>query len=221
MQADLQLTRSIRRVFRPLVGILIALSWSVLASAASIEVAGGKDVTFCETVAKLFGELNTPPAELLKTVEWKPVELHGQGPKTRHCSSLDRAVFDFDNDGKLDLVVKTTFCMKGAPSDSFYVFPADSEVLEQTSWQDMTPLMATPDKFERTGGRYPLSSLPMAAGLAEKEPALRDAFIVHPFILDQKVYIALTDNRGTWTVIAKYLRGEQFEDQCYLKGGKK
>jgi hypothetical protein len=155
--------------------------------------------------------------EIFRQITWKPVELRGQGPKTRHCSSLDKAIVDLDNDGQLDLVVKTTFCMKGSPSDSFYMFPADSAVLEQANWQDLSPLLATLDKFERTGGSYPLSALPMSSESSKETPALNTVFTVQPFIMDKKTYVALTDGRGQWTVIAKYLRGERFEDQCYLQ----
>jgi hypothetical protein len=168
-------------------------------------------------VATLLGERPAFAAELSKAVEWTPIELKGQGPKTRRCSSLDKAFLDLDNDGANDLVVKTSFCMKGAPSDSLYVFHADSNVLEQLSWQDLAPLLATRDKFERTGGRYPLSGLPMSSESAQGNPALSTVFTVQPFILENRSYVAMTDSRGTWTVIAKYLRGERFEDQCYLR----
>ena len=151
--------------------------------------------------------------EIFRQITWKPVELNGQGPKTRHCSSLDQAMFDLDNDGQQDLVVKTTFCMKGSPSDSFYMFPADSAVLEQANWQDLSPLLATNDKFERTGGTYPLTSFPMENGSS----ALTALFALHPFVLDGVTYVSLTDARGEWIVIARYLRGEQFQDLCYLR----
>lgn len=151
--------------------------------------------------------------EIFRQVTWKPVELSGQGPKTRHCSSLDKTLVDLDNDGQQDLVVKTTFCMKGAPSDSLYVFPADNPVLDQASWQDMAPLLATNDKFERTGGTYPLTSLPMENAF----PALMTLFAIHPFMLDGVTYVSLTDARREWIVVAKYLRGERFEDLCYLR----
>jgi hypothetical protein len=118
-----------------LLGLMGLLTVPVLVSAASVDVAAWKDLSFCRQVAALFGERLTPDSEVFKAVEWKPVELKGQGPKTRHCSSLDQALLDLDNDGTKDLVIKTTFCMKGAPSDSLYVFPADSHVVEQLSWQ--------------------------------------------------------------------------------------
>jgi hypothetical protein len=68
-------------------------------------------------------------------------------------------MFDLDNDGQPDLVVKTTFCMRRSRSDSLYMFPADSAVLEQANWQDLSPLLATPDKFERTGRGLSLDSI--------------------------------------------------------------
>jgi hypothetical protein len=200
-----------------LIGLLGLLSVSALVSAASVDVGAWKDLPFCRKVATFMGERPTPVAELSKTVEWKPVELKGQGPKTRHCSSLDQALLDLDNDGTKDLVIKTTFCMKGVPSDSLYVFPADSHVLEQLSWQDLAPLLGTGDKFERTGGSYPLTGLPMSSESSKGNPALSTVFTVQPFIIENRSYVAMTDSRGTWTVIAKYLRGERFEDQCYLR----
>jgi len=183
----------------------------------------GRDSKLCARVLEAFredvddrGRLRYQH-EIFRQIIWKPVELKGQGPKTSHCSSLDKAMFDVNNDGQQDLVVKTTFCMKGSPSDSFYMFPADSAVLEQANWQDLSPLLTTPDKFERTGGRYPLSALPMSSVSSKEPPALSTMFTLQPFIMDEKTYVTLTDGRGEWLVIAKYLRGDQFEDQCYLR----
>ena len=183
----------------------------------------GRDNKLCARVLEAFradvddrGRLRYQH-EIFRRITWKPVELKGQGPKTRHCSSLDKAMFDLNNDGQQDLVVKTRFCMKGSPSDSFYMFPADSAVLEQANWQDLSPLLTTPDKFERTGGRYPLSALPMSSVSSKELPSLSAMFTLQPFIMDEKAYVTLTDGRGEWMVIAKYLRGDRFEDACYLQ----
>ena len=135
--------------------------------------------------------------EIFRQITWKPVELKGQGPKSRHCSSLDKAIFDLDNDGQPDLVVKTTFCMKGSPSDSFYMFSADSAVLEQANWQDLSPLLATPDKFERTGGAYPLTQIPIQETGVSRTP-LTGVFTVQPFMVDGSAYVSLTDRRAEW-----------------------
>ena len=182
----------------------------------------GRDSKLCARVLEAFredvddrGRLRYQH-EIFRQIIWKPVELKGQGPKTRHCSSLDKAMFDLNNDGQQDLVVKTTFCMKGSPSDSFYMFPADSAVLEQANWQDLSPLLATPDKFERTGGAYPLTQLSVEESDVNRTP-LTGVFTIQPFMLDGSAYVSLTIGRAEWTVIAKYLRGERFEDQCYLR----
>ncbi len=194
----------------------VGVAW---AGEPGFQLVAGRDSNLCTRMLGLFredvgdrGRLRYQH-EIFRQIAWKPVELKGHGPKTRHCSSLDKAIIDLDNDGQLDLVVKTAFCMKGSPSDSFYMFPADSAVLEQANWQDMSPLLATTDKFERTGGTYPFTSLPIKDGA----PALTTLFAIHPFILAGVTYVSLTDARGEWIVIARYLRGERFEDQCYLR----
>lgn len=196
-------------------GGLAVVMIPALVSAASVELAAYSDRPLCEKVVTLLGERLNAPSELSKTVEWTAVELKGEGPKIRRCSSLDKANIDLNNDGRDDLVVKTTFCMKSVPSDSFYVFPANSQVLDQLSWYDMRPLLATQDKFERTGGTYPLTSLPMDK--ASPSPALSAVFTIQPFRLDGVAYIGLTDARREWMVIAKYRGGERFEDLCYLR----
>ena len=194
-------------------GMLLVL-FPALTAAASVELAAYSDKPLCEKVVKLFGERLNAAADLSKTVEWTAVALKGEGPKIRRCSSLDKTNMDLNNDGRDDLVVKTTFCMKGAPSESFYAFPADSPVLDQLGWQDLSPLLATHDKFERTGGSYPLTTLPM--GQASPTPALSTVFTIQLFRLDGVAYIGLTDARREWMVIAKYRGGERFEDLCYL-----
>jgi hypothetical protein len=202
---------------------LFLLLVPILAGASSVDLLASKDKSFCERILQSV-QKNTGSgpglhleAEPFIGVTWEPVVIAGMAPRMRRCSSLDKALVDLDNDGTKDLVVKTSFCMKGAPSDSFYVFPADSRVLEQVSWQDLAPLLATPDKFERTGGSYPLTGLPPEPGRDKDRPSLSTVFTLQPFLLEGRTYIALTDGRGEWTVIAQYLRGERFEDLCYLK----
>ncbi|UVT14727.1 MAG: hypothetical protein H8K04_12855 [Nitrospira sp.] len=196
--------------------VLIAMI-PALATAASVELAAFADRLFCEKVVASLGGHTGSDSELWKTVEWTPVELKGQGPATRRCSSFDKARMDLNNDGREDLVVRATFCMKSVPSDSLYVFPADSTVLEQAGWQDTGPLLATRDKFERTAGTYPLTALRIDK--ASAPPALTTAFSLRPFLLDGTAYVGLTDTRREWMVIAKYRGGERFEDLCYVHLG--
>jgi hypothetical protein len=196
------------------IGSLLVAMIPVVTAAASVELMAFADKPFCEKVVALFGEDLDPNAELSKTVQWEPASLKGQGSTTRRCSSFDKTKIDLDNDGREDLVVKATFCMKGTPSDSLYVFPADSSVLEQASWQDTSLLLTTHDKFERTGGTYPLTALRIDKAAAP--PALTTSFSLQPFLFDGTAYVGLTDTRREWMVIAKYRGGERFEDLCYL-----
>jgi len=158
--------------------------------------------------------------EIFRQIIWKPVELRGQEPKTGHCSSLNKAMFDLDNDGQPDLVVKTTFCMRRSPSDSLYMFPADSAVLEQANWKDLSPLLATPDKFERTGGAYPLTQF-SAGETGVSWATVTGVFTVQPFLLDARAYVSLTDGRAERTVIEQYRGDGRFEDLCYLRAAVK
>jgi len=194
----------------------------VWAGERGYQLATGRDSKLCAKVLEAFredlddrGRLRYQH-EIFRQITWKPVELKGQGPKMRHCSSLDQAIFDVDHNGQPDLVVKTTFCMQGSPSDSFYIFSADSAVLELSNWQDLSPLLATPNKFERTGGTYPLTQL-LAEEPGVGRASLTGVFTVQSFMLDGSAYFSLTDRRAEWIVIAQYRGGTQFEDLCYLR----
>ena len=78
----------------------------------------GRDSKLCAKVLETFREDGDDrwrlryQHEILRQNTWKPVKLNGQGPKAKHCSSLNQAMFDLDNDGKPDLVVKSKFCSR-------------------------------------------------------------------------------------------------------------
>ena len=205
-------------------GILACMTSAgvVWAGDRGYQLVAGRDSTFCARVLEAFredvddrGRLRYQH-EIFRQTTWKPVELRGQGPKASRCSGLNKTMIDLNNDGEPDLVVKATFCMKGSPSDSFYMFPADSAVLEQANWQDLSPLLATPDKFERTGGTYPLTQLPVEETEMSRVP-LTGVFTLEPFILDGRAYVSLTDRRAEWIVITQYRDDGRFEDVCYLR----
>lgn len=203
-----------RRRTLSLLGTMLGAVWlGGTAAGGSVQLVMSKDQSLCETIVEVFESAVGWDRKLryeagpFKAIAWSPVELGGTPPKVRHCSILEKALFDLDNDGAPELVVRTTFCMKGAPSDSLYVFPPESKVLEQATWQDFSPLLSTPDKFERTGGTYPLAGT----------QSLRTIFTIRPFIVNGNTYVSVTDGASEWIAVATYRKGGHFEDVCHLR----
>jgi hypothetical protein len=207
-------------------GGVVGAGWVLVAGLAS---AGGemylsamsKDGKLCEAMAEVLnrdadrdGDLHYEH-EVFRRIAWTPVKLSGQAPRDGRCSTLEQARFDLDNDGREDLVIRSSFCMRGLPSDSLYVFPSDSTVLERATWQDLGPLHATTDKFERTGGAYPLDELPAEEARRHATPPA-GVFTLRPFIFEKRSYLSLTDARRAWIVIANYLPGGRLQDICYF-----
>lgn len=201
------------------IGLLRLLSTGV-AWAAGYDVLMSREEQFCRQVEDALISLpisNGPAAfspddDRIHPMAWQPVQLGGDAPRTTVCSELQQALVDLNNDGRQDLVVRSRFCMKGKPSDSLYVFPGDSAVLQQATWQDLTSLHATPDKFERTGGAYPLQE----GSAGGDSAALRTLFTIEPFVMDGRTYVSLTSPPYEYVVIASYQGGDSFRDLCYL-----
>ncbi len=207
-------------------GGAVGVGWVAVAGLA---LAGGemylsamsKDGKLCEAMAEVLnrdagwdGDLRYEH-EVFRRIAWTPVKLSGQAPRDGRCSTLEQARFDLHNDGREDLVIRSSFCMRGLPSDSLYVFPSDSTVLEQATWQDLGPLHATADKFERTGGAYPLDELPVEDARRNAAPPT-GVFTLRPLIFEKRSYVSLTDARRAWIVIANYLQGGRLQDICYF-----
>lgn len=213
-----------RRVMQVTVALVLVTGGTVWARTAAYELAMSQNQELCARLLDLFNDSVKGAGsvafdhEMFRTISWSPVNLGGQAPKVKRCNELERALFDLDNDGGMDLVVRTTFCMKGLPSDSLYMYPSDSPVLDQTTWQDLGPLFATRNKFERTSGTYVLTDLPVESR-GRTGAALSNVFTLRPFRLNATTYVSLTDSRAEWIVIAKYLKGETFQDLCYLRAG--
>lgn len=203
--------------------ILVAGLWTLLSGgfawAAGYDLLMSREERLCRQVGEALIPLSDgsvgfrPDDERIRPLAWQPVQLGGDAPKTTRCSELQQALVDLNNDGRQDLVIRTRFCMKGKPSDSLYLFPEDSPVLQQATWQDLAPLHATPDKFERTGGTY-LLQVGEAGGASA---VLRTLFAIESFVMDGRAYVSLTSPPYRYVVIASYQGGDSFRDLCYLR----
>ncbi len=198
-------------------GFLIVGSSGVWASASVIIMAA--DPALCSRLAAAWERDGLPAGRFrfvgagVAPADWQPVTLAGVAPIPSACSLFEQVLIDLDGDGRLDRVIRSRFCMKGIPSDSLYLFPTDSEVLTRMTWQDLTPLHDTPDKFERTGGVYPLTQLPAEMGRTE----LRDVFSVELVTVDRRSYVVVSARPFEWLVVGRFQAGGRLQEKCYLK----
>ncbi len=204
--------------------LLLAIVSVARAGTEAYKVVMSKNKALCRGMLKLFnqdmkeqGFIRYDQHEAFRQVSWEPVELAGPKPMVKYCSLLQKTIVDLNNDGKRELVVKTSFCLRSQTSDSLYIFPADSNVLEKASWGDMKLLFDTPNKFHRTGDVYSLTELNLASNERGHE-AIGGVFIIQPFLWGNVAYISMTDLHQEWIVIAKYLQGEELQDICYFRG---
>ncbi|GKS57867.1 hypothetical protein YTPLAS18_13940 [Nitrospira sp.] len=168
-----------------------------------------------DTAQLIRGRLHFSAGEVA-SVDWSPVKLKGDGPKETVCSTFEQARVDLRRNGTTDLVIRSSFCMKRRPSDSLYVFPAESDVLARATWQELGPLHETQIKVEHTGGSYSLNQLQDS----EQTVELREVFSLNVVQVEEQALIALTAPPFEWIVVARLRGAGPLEDVCYLRRDK-
>jgi hypothetical protein len=197
----------------------VSVAW---AGKEAYKMVMSQDKELCQNVLKLFNaDMKRYKAiryddDIFQVINWKSFTIE---EPTYGCDFLSSAVFDINNDGTSDLVVKSRGCLRGELSDSFYVFPADSDVLStlKPGPNGRAKLFETPNQFDRTGDGYKLGDA--ATKASEGVPqGIGGIFIIHPFIWKHTTYVSMTSFHQEWIVITKYLQGDQFQDVCYFRG---
>ena len=182
-----------------------------------------KEKELCETVLNMFNrdmrkfrDIRYHEHEMFKRVAWQKFELEEQ---TYGCELFWQGRFDINNDGNEDLVIKWSACLRDNLSDSFYVFPLNSDVLAKLKPgpEGLAPLFETPNKFQRTMGGYNFSELPLdqTEGLVQ---GIGGVFVIQPFIWNKRTYLSMTDLHQEWIVINQYQGEDHFQDLCYFHG---
>ena len=203
--------------------VLLLTSGIAWAGKEAYKLAMSKDKELCETMLGLFNtdmrrfrDIRYKEHEMFKSIVWQAVDI---GEPPQRCELHWRAIFDIDGDGKQNLVIKRSACLRGNPSDSFFVFPSDSDVAERLKPGPggLDPLFDTPDKFSMTGHVYKLTELPLdqTEGIAQ---GIGGGFVIQPFIWDKKTYLSMTDLHQEWIVINQYQGEDRFKDLCYFHG---
>ncbi|MFO0773983.1 MAG: hypothetical protein U0172_04865 [Nitrospiraceae bacterium] len=173
----------------------------------------------CEPIAESVDEAALREGTLrfkgagVASVAWKGATIAGEGPPPGPCAKFEQAEAAWQPGGMPMLVVRSRFCMKGTPSESLYFFAGRSDVLSRATWQDLSPLHATLEKFERTGGTYRLTHLPPDDGPVD----LRERFLTDVVVVQGRASTALTAPPYAWIVIGKPHGQGTLQDQCYLR----
>src|SRR5437879_200851 len=113
--------------------LLVATVGIAWAGKAVYKLVMSKDKELCMSMLNLFNDdmkkysdIRYDKHEIFSQVPWKVVDLGGDG---HGCIFLKNATFDINNDGKEDLVLKTSMCLRDQLSDSLYIFSPDSDVI--------------------------------------------------------------------------------------------
>ena len=182
----------------------------------SYSLAMSKDPKLCNAMLTLYNEdmknfhgIRYDQHEMF-TRMWKSVDQDEANHPTYGCSQLWRGIFDINNDGKNELVVKWSACLSGNLTDSLYIYPSDSDVLTfNPKSGKLNPLTDTDNEL---GSQvYHLKALPETS-----EFWVGGLFVLQPFIWDGTNYISMTDIRPRWIVIAKYKQAAEMQDICYF-----
>lgn len=169
-----------------------------------------KDAKLCNAMLALYnadmkavGRIGYQSHEMFRKIEW-------------HADSRDSdllySIFDINNDGKNELVFRTTTGFHGINTDSYFIFPENSDISSK-----LTPgpgggraLYETQDRIEGNEG-YTLKDSE-GLTLASLDPYV----VLKPFVIDGTTYISMTDVRPHSIIIAKYLNNNKLKDICYF-----
>lgn len=201
---------------------LLVMSSIAWAGKEAYTLAMSKDKELCETMLELFNsdtkkyrEIRYQEHESFSKVPWEKIGVPSRLAPS--CQILQKAMFDINNDGRDELVIKLSACIHGQLVDSLYLFPLTSDILSKLKPDQpggLSDLFTATDKVYQTGEVYALSELNSANtdGLKMVTGIVK----VNPLMWKKTTYLSITDLYPEWIVVAKYLQQEVFEDFCYL-----
>lgn len=159
-------------------------------------------------------------------VPWKEtVNVVRQEGEKKISRPMKAAYFDFNNDGKKELVIKDTDLVRSYDVDSLWIFENVSPPFGEIS----TPELRDARNKISPGACYRLTGIepaPPSAMLGNQRfPWCEDVTYLHPFIFDDIAYIGISGVQK-FLVIGKFKQGRivaredqagVIEDVCYLE----
>jgi hypothetical protein len=202
---------------------LLATGGVAWAGTEAYKLVMSKDKELCASILQLFNtdmkqhkEIRYDKHEVFAQISWKG----GLEEGSHGCSYLRHALFDINNDGMDELVIKTSHCLRDQLADSLYIFPSGSKVLEAIKEPGSQALATATGKVElmgKGGFWYELKRLSKGKK-GELTPGIGGVLVLQPLLKGKTAYISMTDLHQEWIVIAKYKQADTLEDICYFHG---
>jgi hypothetical protein len=145
-------------------------------------------------------------------IVWEPVDT-GAVLMIPYCSQTLKQIFDINNDGTDELVIRTRSCFQSQLTDRLYIFPLDSNAIELLKDPKSQVTSTTEDRLNAM--TYHLTKMPGLKSVAQA-PGIYTILTLEPFKFKGTFYVSMTDLSQEFIVIAKYLHGEERDDLCYF-----
>jgi len=186
-----------------------------------------KDDGLCNHMLQLFNEdlkkfdRGSDQHDEFESIPWKPAQYSYEYGGRIEYTAVEGALFDFNNDGVLDFVVRDKSRLSGMQAD--LLFMLDSGAVKHANVLTVKELIDAKNAIQIAGSVYPLSS-PLD-GQAEA------LWLLSPFRYHDTSYLYMQSlykgkvPTGDFAVIAKYGGGKfvqrdmtgKMEDICYIK----
>lgn len=186
------------------------------------EMVVSKDAQLCPAMLNLvntdlnrIGYVAYRNHEEFTAIKWEPLErVLGGKFKDHGCGIYRVAKLDIDNDGRDDIVVKASGCLRGNLRDSLYIFDDDARFYSFTEWVDIL------EKFKATiADDYDFKDLPPTeyGGPA----GIGGLLVLNLFKYQGRNLLTLTTDYGhgygDWFAVSRYRGAKDMEDRCIFK----
>lgn len=156
-------------------------------------------------------------------ISWRQVKIfHHAGNQKDGYEYGESAVFDINNDGALDYVIRVTLSLSGVEADGIYVF--DEQVANREAPITFQELFSSKHQIHIAGGFYPLSE-PLAGNVVPLWRLSPFVYAGTSYLYMQGLYRSGDEVREDRVVIGKYIGGRvvgrpadgKIDDICYIR----
>jgi hypothetical protein len=177
---------------------------------------------------KKYGEIQYAEHEEYMSIKWEQRKAFSFYNGIKDPTDVMMSIFDINNDGKEEIVIKWTGSLGGYPTDSIHIFSKDDMELFVSEFnfnviRRQIGNIGIDEPFKNNS--YDLTEMPPIQIIVlgkknEIKYAMGRLFSFHPFKFKGKYYIEMRDDYdnpgGTkFLVIFQYLDNRKLKDVCY------